>query len=226
MKAFSVQKNSVFGRFGVANQDIKAGDIVHDEYPFAVGPKPSSKCCCLECFEPIDAISSGSRCENCSWPLCVACKKKSALSFHERECELFKTTRCKFYNLSDPNGVCVQLDCIMPLRVLLKREFDAEIWKNEIEPMEHHRRQRFGTPSWNADNQNVVGYLLQPCKLNQRGFDEEEIQKVIGILEVNAFEGRSPKGYSMRCLFPKIAVVAHSCTPNIFHSIIPSDGYK
>lgn len=226
MEAISVKRNSKLGRFGVAARDLEAGEFLTEEFPFAIGPKTSTTCCCLECYCPVDATSSGSRCENCSWPLCVDCKKMSETPNHKRECEIFKAGKCKFFNLLEPKGICVQLDCVTPLRVFLAKESDPIRWKTEVEPMEHHRERRFGSPIWYADAQNVVGYLLGPCKLKTRGISDELIQQVIGILEVNSFEGRTSKGYSIRCLYTKIAVLSHSCTPNVFHSIYPTDGYK
>lgn len=226
MEPFLIKKSAELGRFGVANRDLQPGEMFFEEFPFAVGPKASSTCCCLECYSPVDATSSGSRCENCSWPLCDECKKLSELHAHKRECALFEAAKCKFFNLSDPNGICIQLDCVVPLRVLLEKDSNQARWDEEVEPMEYHREKRFGTPMWKADEHNVVGYLLGPCKLKQRGIDGELIQRVIGVLEVNTFEGRTMKGHSMRCLFPKIAILSHSCTPNTTHSIHPSNGFQ
>lgn len=223
MLPFFIEKNPQFGRFAIASRDLTPGEFLVDEFPFAVGPKASSTCCCLECFCPVNATSTGSRCEKCSWPLCDDCVKLSDLHFHKRECEIFKAAKCKFYNLSNPNAICVQLDCITPLRVLLEKEYNPNRWSDDIEPMEHHRDKRFGTPSWKADAQNIVGYLLGPCKLK---LDPELIQRVIGILEVNTFEGRTIKGHAMRCLFPKCSIFSHSCTPNTTHSINPSNGNR
>lgn len=226
MELIGVRKNSVFGRYGVATRDVEAGEFLAEELPFAIGPKLNSKCCCLECFSPLSATSAGPRCEKCSWPLCVDCKKKRELTIHARECEAFASVRRKFYDLPEADATCIQLDCIMPLRILLAKELNPEKWRKDIEPMEHHRDRRYGTPSWKADAQNIAGYLLHGCNLKTRGFDDELIQQVIGILEVNAFEGRTAKGHAMRCLFPKLSVLSHSCTPNVFHSILPSDGFK
>lgn len=228
MQSFAIRKNSQLGRYAVATRDLKAGEFLFDELPFAIGPKPSSTCCCLECFIPVNATAAGSRCESCSWPLCIDCKKmRGGTVTHKRECEIFTSTKCKFYNLTDPTGVSMQLDCITPLRVLLEKESNPARWTSEVEPMEHHRERRFGSETWKADAQNVVGYLLHgPCNLKQQGIDADLIQQVIGILEVNSFEGKTVKGHSMRCLYPKLAVLSHSCTPNVFHSIHPTKGYK
>lgn len=225
MEPFLIEKSEELGRFGVSNRDLAPGEVFFEEIPFACGPKARTVCCCLECYCKLDATSAGSRCENCTWPLCDDCKKLSVTHAHKRECDLFKKEKCKFFNLSKPDDVCIQLDCIVPLRVLLEKESNPERWNEDIEPMEHHRETRFNTPSWNSDAHNVVGYLLGPCKLKQRGIDAELIQRVIGVLEVNTFEGRSEKGNSIRCLFPKIAILAHSCTPNTTHSIHPSNGF-
>lgn len=228
MDAFRVEKNSEFGRFAVANRDLLAGELLFEEFPFAIGPKPSTTCCCLECYRPVDGTSSGSRCEKCSWPLCDDCKNLSEFFSHKRECEIFSTAKSRFFNVKDPNALCVQLDCITPLRILLVKDADPVRWEKDVEPMEDHREQRFNSPTWNADAQNVAGYLLGPCKLNQQGLkvDGELIQRVIGLLEVNAFEARTVGGHSIRCLYPKISVLSHCCVPNSTHSIHPSNGYK
>jgi len=224
---FAVQKNSHLGRFAIAKRDLEAGELLFEEVPFAFGPKARSPCICLECHCPVDGTASGSRCEKCSWPLCVNCVKLKEKIVHERECEVFQSAGSKFYNLSESDAVCVQLDCITPLRIVLEKESNPSRWNEEVEPMEDHRNKRFETAAWNADKHNVAGYLLGPCKLKQHeSVDEELIQRVIGLLEVNAFEGKSVKGHAIRCLFPKISVLSHSCTPNTTHAIHASKGFR
>lgn len=225
MVPFCVKKNHEFGRFAVATKEIQSGEIVLSESPFVVGPKSGSLCVCLECFRRIDATANGTRCKNCFWPLCVDHFERSCEN-HKRECDIFKAAKCKFFNLSDPDAICLQLDCITPLRVLLERQSNFARWASEVDIMEHHREKRFGTPSWNMDSHNIVGYLLGPCKMRAFKIDEELIQKVIGILEVNAFEAKTVRGDSIRCLYTKLAIPSHSCTPNITHSIHPSRNYE
>jgi hypothetical protein len=226
MFSFTIEKNLQFGRFAVASQNIVPGEFLFEEFPFAVGPKARTTCCCLECYCPVDGTALGSRCEVCSWPLCDDCIKLSEFSAHKRECEVFSAAKCKFYNLPDENATCIQLDCITPLRILLERQSNIERWNNEVEVMEDHRGKRFGSEAWKADQQNVVAYLLNPCGLKNYGITDEIIQKIIGILEVNAFEAKTPNGDFVRCLYPNLAILTHSCTPNTTHAIHPSDNFK
>lgn len=225
MFSFKIEKSSKLGRFAIANQNFQPGDFLFEEIPFAVGPKVHSNCCCLECYLPLDATASGTRCEKCAWPLCDECSKLSELTTHRRECEVFSASKCKFYDLSESDATCIQLDCILPLRVLLESETNPQRWKDEVEPMEHHSDKRRDTEAWNADQQNIVSYLSGPCGLKEK-FSEQFIHKVVGILEVNAFEAKTLNGNFVRCLYPKLAILTHSCTANTTHAILPSENFK
>lgn len=83
--------------------------------------------------------------------------------------------------------------------------------------METHNDNRKVKPIWTFNQHNIVEYLRGPCKLDR--FPENLIHTVCGILEINAFEARIPSGYSIRCLFPKLAILSHNCVSNIHHSI-------
>lgn len=54
-------------------------------------------------------------------------------------------------------------------------------------------------------------------------FSEEYIQTACGILEINTFEVRTTKGFTARGLYPKVAMMNHSCVSNMSHSISPID---
>lgn len=109
--------------------------------------------------------------------------------------------------------------------MLLEKESDPKRWDEEIALMEHHEALRRETKQWHADQQNIVEYLIGPCKLRGR-FSEDIIRQACGILEVNSFEGRATSGYNVQCIFPKTSIMAHSCVPNTTHSIYPSDRFK
>ena len=91
--------------------------------------------------------------------------------------------------------------------------------------MEYHQEARRNTDIWKADEINVVGYLHGPCKLKDR-FSADLIQRACGILETNSFEGRTSNGNCIRCIYPKTAIIAHSCSPNTTHSILSIENFK
>lgn len=88
--------------------------------------------------------------------------------------------------------------------------------------MESHTEERKTKEIWNFNKVNIVDYLKGPCKLDR--FDADLIHKICGILDVNAFEARTQSGNTIRCLYPKFAILSHNCVSNITHSIY-SDGW-
>lgn len=169
---------------------------------------------CLGCYTPVDCSVL---CQSCGWPVCSSdCENLAA--HKNAECVIFKEVRVRFQPVSDPIASCPQYECITPLRVLLAKENNPERWTNEVENMEAHTDKRKEKPIWQYYQTNVVEFLQNHCKLGDR-FSSELIHTVCGILDVNAFEGRTKSGYLIRCLFPKLALLSHNCVSNITHSI-------
>lgn len=225
-EAYKVLECPELGRYAVSAKNLKAGEVILEETPFAIGPKVDSAPLCLECCCPVDGGADGPKCSTCGWPLCEECNDdKDSIVYHKQECALFVKNKVKFQNVEDSTASCMQLDCITPLRMLFAKEEHPERWDAELSVMEYHNDSRKDGATWNQDEQNVVKYLRGPCGLKDR-FTEEVIQQVIGILDINAFEVRTAKGYSGRGLYPRLGVMAHSCVPNVVHSIHPSDGFR
>lgn len=222
---FNVVKSSTLGRYAIASQDLKAGELVHVEEPFVVGPKCDSEPVCLECFTPINGLDGGPRCSSCHWPLCSSCQKLNSVKYHSMECPVFKSSRVKFQNGWPTGKPCAQMDCITPLRLLLMIESRPEKWHSEVCLMEYHDVERKQSEHWEQDGVNIVNYLHDHCKLSNR-FSKEMIERAIGILEINVFEARTVKGFPVRCLYPRFGVVAHRCIPNTTHTISASDGFR
>lgn len=109
--------------------------------------------------------------------------------------------------------------------MLLQKESNPERWEKEVSKMEYHPKERLNSEIWKADKVNIVGYLHGPCKLKDR-FSEDLIQQACGILEVNSFEAKTKKGHKIRCIYPRLASLAHCCVPNTSHIILPSKDYK
>lgn len=221
----SVVRRPSLGRYACANIKLSAGDLIIDELPFVVGPKPNVPPVCLACYTPVDGSGDGPRCPRCRWPLCEKCQKIFDGGHHAGECAIFVANKVKFQDFPFADVPCLQLDCITPLRVLLEKERNAVRWDKEIVHMEYHPKERLNTPMYLADQVNIVGYLRGPCKLKER-FSDELIQRVCGILEVNSFEGRTISDERVRCIYPKAAIMAHSCKPNTMHSILPSKDFR
>ncbi|XP_032595158.1 SET domain-containing protein SmydA-8 isoform X2 [Drosophila grimshawi] len=223
-----LEHDTVYGRCLATSEAVERGELVVEELPFAYGPKRESGIVCLGCYRYLQFGEDGDsldRCELCDWPLCGNCAD-DASSDHRGECQVFGTARVTFAGNVGEDGVCPQLDCITPLRVLLAKEAQPERWLNEVAPMEHHEEaRRENADIWHADRVNIAQYLRGPCKLAER-FSEELIMQVVGVLEVNAFEARTINGYPLRCLYPYTGILAHNCVPNTARSIHPSEGYK
>ncbi|KAK9893097.1 hypothetical protein WA026_023770 [Henosepilachna vigintioctopunctata] len=210
---FIVKKNDTVGRYAVVSENIKAGDLIFSEKPFAYGPKSDSPPLCLGCYNSVDCSTF---CSRCGWPVC--CVDCENLSCHkDNECQVFTDAKVKFQSVEDCSATCLQYECITPLRLLLAKENNPQRWEEEVAQMESHNGKRKELPIWAFNQVNVVEYLRGPCKLNK--FSEELIHTACGILDINAFEARAPSGYLIRCLFPKLAILSHNCVSNIVHSI-------
>lgn len=114
-KSIKLTKNRILGRYAAVDENVSAGEILFEEYAFVVGPKNNSKVICLVCCRPLNGATIGEqRCPKCKWPLCEKCINKQ---IHNLECEIFVKNSVTFYNLNGTeNEVCLQLDCITPLR--------------------------------------------------------------------------------------------------------------
>ncbi|KAH8374231.1 hypothetical protein KR200_004683 [Drosophila serrata] len=217
----SVQWSPVCGRYLVAQGAVAGHGLLIEELPFALGPKCNGPVVCLGCYE-----SDPNLCIECGWPLCEECSRIQDNHHSKQECRVFQDARARFFNLPKGSNHCSQLDCIMPLRVLLAKEANPARWESEVAPMEHHEEERKQDADlWHADRVNIAQYLRGPCKLASR-FSEELIMQVVGVLEVNAFEARTSRGYPLRCLYPYTGILAHNCVPNTSRSIYPSEGFK
>ncbi|CAH0725580.1 unnamed protein product, partial [Brenthis ino] len=213
---YDVLKNEKYGRYLIANKDFECGELIFTDVPIAVGPKPDSPPLCLACYCPVE----NTLCSRCSWPICSTECEQSLQ--HLPECELFAEAKVRFQPVEDWTVCVPQLDCITPLRLLIAKENYPERWKQEVEVMETHTEERKKRHTWEADQINIVNYLIDHCKLGKK-FSKELVEQVCGILEVNAVEIPSRGGFSIRAVYPRLAIASHSCVPNIVHTILHND---
>ncbi|CAG4960117.1 unnamed protein product [Parnassius apollo] len=215
---YELLQNDKYGRYLVAKKDLEGSELIFTDLPFAVGPKPDTPPLCLGCYCPVD----NTLCSRCGWPVCnTECEQSP---HHVEECEVFSRAQVRFQPVEDWTASAPQLDCITPLRLLLAKEKDPVRWQQELEVMEVHKEARQQRSTWRVDQVNIVDFLIDHCKLGGR-FNKELVQKACGILEVNAVEIPSRGGFSIRAIYPRLAIAAHSCVPNIVHTILQND-YK
>jgi hypothetical protein len=152
----------------------------------------------------------------------------------ELECKVFSGSRVPSPSIDltkmDPHPF---YQCITPLRCLLLKETHPNKWAalqvvvvvvrtyvrayivkarldHVITYPEHDKRDEV---HWKQVQHNVVRYLRVTCGLAER-FSENEINHVLGVLEVNAFEITSDDGDRGRGLFPLTSLMSHSCISN------------
>ncbi|KAH8378073.1 hypothetical protein KR093_008973 [Drosophila rubida] len=120
-----LEHDAVYGRCLATAEAVQPGEIVVEELPFAYGPKRDSGIVCLGCYRYLqfgeDGDGDGDRCERCDWPLCGSCaddEETAAGGDHRGECEVFAKARVTFAGNVSEDGVCPQLDCITPLRLV------------------------------------------------------------------------------------------------------------
>lgn len=118
----AVRVSPEMGRYAIAAQPIRAGQILFEESAFAIGPKPHSPLVCLGCSKPLKSVAAAEeppqRCALCGWPLCRP-ECDSAHLHYKAECAVFRAKSVRFYGMaagSCENMTCMQLDCITPLR--------------------------------------------------------------------------------------------------------------
>ncbi|KOX72915.1 Protein msta, isoform B [Melipona quadrifasciata] len=222
---YKILRNDKVGRYMVANKELQAGEEIVTEMPFIVGPKAFTYSLCLSCYAPWSlSLNNKSLCSKCGWPVCSEdCENQP--QHKDYECQIFAQAN-EIFNVqaaleeTNENGI-PQLECITPLRLLLESEKNSERWNNEVKDMEAHNKIRNQKKEWQFNHVNVVEYIRKRLKLDR--FSEEQVHTACGILEINAFEIRTAKGFAARALYPIVALMNHSCVSNTCHSISPTD---
>ena len=90
--------------------------------------------------------------------------------------------------------------------------------------MMDHNTDRMKNEHWNICQHNIVHYLIKVWTLD---FSPEEVNHVIGLIEVNAFEvrignlNRREECGIGRGVFPLLAMLSHNCISNSRYINLP-----
>lgn len=202
---FTISYQEGRGRQLKAARDIKAGEVILKENPLVVGPNAEGEPICLSCQAGIDCSYL---CQRCGYPMCdVECAENQ---IHRRECEVLSNGPRPVFEADKVNEEAYH--SILPLRLLLLKYQNAPAAKL-TEGLMDHVEERRGNEYWNTSQEHVVHHIINKC--GQKQFSVDQINRAVGILETNCWEFQSFVTCGNRGLFPLLALVNHSCRPNL-----------
>ena len=185
-KPYKIVKDETFGRHMVASRDIKAGEVVMEDFPLTFGPMVSSavKPLCLGCYRPLEGRGRV-ECEDCGWPLCSEeCGERSA--HRDFECRLFREKQFRLDSHSlDYSGTEAAYNSISPLRALILRDRDPDRFSLIWGLMSHNEARR-KEEYWVSKHDAIIKYIREVVGATE--FTEEDIDTILGIFLVNDFE--------------------------------------
>uniref|UniRef100_A0A1B0G1M5 SET domain-containing protein n=1 Tax=Glossina morsitans morsitans TaxID=37546 RepID=A0A1B0G1M5_GLOMM len=200
-----IAQNDTLGRYVQACENIKAGEPILNESPILIIACPGDRRC-SNCFR-----LTQSYCGKCSiTPLCSNCR-----SHHLYDCNTLSlmSKEVQFENLrKNPESYGL-------LKLfLLKENPDTAEYFEKILQLESHLDKRRNTTIWQEHNDKVVQPLLH-CGMKEYfkyddTLDEDSIQRLCGILDVNAYEIRAPDQGGMRGLYLNASTITHQCNAN------------
>ncbi|KAL6254342.1 hypothetical protein P5V15_014390 [Pogonomyrmex californicus] len=214
---YKVVYSKKLGRYLVAAKNIAPGEVIIREEPIAIGPMVYKKdCFCFACMRSLPKIAEGKQyaCSRCNFaPLCgITCEIRTNHHTND-ECQIFRDNR----DLLAGSEIDAA-EILLVLRLWLVKHRNPLIWK-KIDRMEAHLDKRLGTPVWRNRQVNVVNVLQRlrmPAEIEPASV--ELMQKLCGILDVNAFELRSPGvldgSLLLRGLYNEATLMTHDCRGN------------
>ncbi|KAG8034570.1 hypothetical protein G9C98_007646 [Cotesia typhae] len=195
------------GRYLVAAKKISPGEVILRDNPIVVGAASfNDNSLCFSCFRVIEPKPIGLKfpCPKCK--VAIFCSKncETRESFHTpEECKLLKDKLSESVNL-DVRGI------LLLIRLLLIKKRNAEQW-NQIMNLEAHLEERRNTLVWKERQEEIE--ILKSFEFFE---NDEDLQRLCGIIDVNSFELRSPGTLdsALRGLYAEAALMAHDCRGN------------
>merc|ERR1711892_468547 len=223
---YRVQYDCEMGRYLVATQKIKQGEVILHEDPLVLGPYTRSKPQCLNCFKVINPQSSID-CPGCDYPVCD--ELCASGRYHKDECELFSSVgfRANVEDVDEFNKQYSAVTVLRLLRVIEKEERLKSVIKNNSSDkcehivgmlanlMDHNEERQIEQPDvWQFEKEFIIDFLRK-IKLGER-FPEEKVRRATGIIQTNATSLELPStGYGRgTAVFPTYAMMNHSCMCN------------
>lgn len=188
----------------IATRDIAAGELLLQDAPLLMGPKMITEPVCLACYRP---VTGDYQCSDCGFPLCG--EDCEGTENHQAECNAVKESGIPV-KVSVFGEINSMYECITPVRILNLREEDPTVW-SRLMNLESNSDMREGTEVAAITQQTVVDIIHDRLQLEQ--YETETIEKVLGVIDTNAFEIRLPDS-SILGVYGTAALLEHDCIPN------------
>jgi len=204
-----IETNEIYGNYVVASRRIQEGELIIREKPMFVGPYGPNDLLpyCIVCYKD---IGLSSKCSKCKWPVCNSfCEKDS--SHANNECKVLSDNNVR------PKGNVSEYFFLEVLRCLLGRQNFPKKWARvlQLEPHTEARKDDFMAV---ATMILITDFIRNKCNLTE--FDDEIIDRVVGVLSINTFwTFKDLKTYAS-LLFDKVSLIAHDCDPNTRRKIV------
>ncbi|CAD6216292.1 GSCOCG00004443001-RA-CDS [Cotesia congregata] len=195
------------GRYLIAAKKIAPGEVILRDNPIVVGAASfNDNSLCFSCFRVIEPKPIGLKfpCPKCKVAIFCSTNCETRESLHTpEECKLLKDKLSESVN-QDVRGI------LLLIRLLLTKKRNAELW-NRIINLEAHLEERRNTYVWKERQEEI-----EILKMFEFGENDEDLQRLCGIIDVNSFELRSPGSLdsALRGLYAEAALMAHDCRGN------------
>ena len=169
---YKVQYDCEMGRYLVATENIKQGEIILHEDPLVLGPYTRSKPQCLNCFKVINSKTRYD-CSKCGFPACD--EKCVSGRYRKDECEIFANIGFKAF-VSDTEEFNKNYSAVTVLRLLLvmeKEEMMISMKKGKKEEctttagivsnmMDHNEERMTEQPDvWKFEKEFIIDFLIK-----------------------------------------------------------------
>ncbi|KAJ8669882.1 hypothetical protein QAD02_001141 [Eretmocerus hayati] len=224
-KAYRLVENPELGRHYVAQRRIASGEVViREEVPLVQGPQQDTPPVCLGCGclirgdEGNDASASANEngkpckpCPDCGWPLCNSCEK------HGSECEFTQRYRDSKVTITGFGIPHPTYKCVSVIRALSLKD------KDNAEAFEKFSRLASSAERDDCVEPREVARFVKRFFNKLDTFDEDEIARIAGILQINGHEVPITEPASI-AVYDVSSYLEHSCKANCSKSFTNDGG--
>lgn len=216
-KPFKVAENKALGRHVIATRDLKVGEVILKGQPLVAGPSQVTPPICLGCYKLLTEHSARP-CSECGWPLCS--EKCARAPAHRAECDITKLKKGSKVTVRNFLQTHPIYQCVTALRCLYLRDSNPVMWERLLS-LESHCEERKKTPRYEGDRTTIAQFVRRFFCMQD--FDEEEILRICGIIQVNGHEVPVTDPPHV-AVYDEASLLEHSCRPNCSKSFSPDGG--